>query len=132
MTGSSDNPECRLCAVAAGEGDWPNAATLVAHVGEIIVLVQPGLHEVLVAPFEHAATLGTLSEVQRGRLLAALRGVVLVVEAKGGKATVEVAPVPPEAKGHLCLRVLPQLPSTATTRFDDVDALARELHHMMQ
>jgi hypothetical protein len=120
-----------LCAAAAGAVGWPDDAAVIDRVGDVVVLLRPGLQEVLVAPSVHVPTLGDLSEAHQGQLLGTLRRLVSVLGAEGHGTTVERATGQDWTSNHLCIRVLSGHRDEATSSSDPA-ALARELHHMIR
>jgi hypothetical protein len=95
------------------------------------VLVRSESREVLVAPADHIATLGAVSDPKMGALLAALRRVATVVQTGEGRVTVEQVKELVGSEGHLRFRVAPDPLDEGRTPFADVEGLVRRLSEVL-
>jgi hypothetical protein len=126
---------CRLCAlVPKSEHRFVPVEdpTIFDAAGEdLIALLRPDRHEVLVAPSRHVAGLSALSGRSLAKVLAALRRVALVIQLKGEGVAIERADEFRGAEGHVCIRVLMDPSAGTTTRFDDPVDLAHQLREAL-
>jgi hypothetical protein len=130
MSGLGCHRGCRLCALATTNAarDEPVDGAVVVCVGhDVVILVRAESRELIVAPTNHIATLGTVPDPKIGELLATLRRIATAVQSGEGKLSVEPIKELAGSEGHLRLRIAPEPSKGEPSPFADVEALARRL-----